>query len=209
MLSHRTIQAGWTPAWARGWGAGRPGCQGGTWRHSLRGMFRDGPRMAPSGGAAPHGPSGSAETPAQRTASLFHGQGHKGQSRARRCRSMAWASDLGEGGLGHCPLAQAPRGQPDPGHPLALQPKPSAQSSRAPDELAGRGGPWHQQSSQPSAVVGCKWLSSTCGSPPSSLLPDHLPASSCRLTFQPPRTPGPRGPLRGREDRGSGCQAPP
>lgn len=100
LLSHRTIEAGWTPAWARGWGAGRPGCQGGTWRHSLRGIFRDGPRMAPSGGAAPHGPSGSAET---HPPSLFHCQGHKGQSRARRSLSMAWASGLGEGRLGHCP----------------------------------------------------------------------------------------------------------
>lgn len=63
-------------------------------------------KMAPSVGAVPHSPSGSAETPAQGTANLFHGQGHKGQSRARRSLSMAWASGLGEGGLGHCPLAK-------------------------------------------------------------------------------------------------------
>lgn len=99
-LSHRTIQAGWAPAWARGWGAGRPGCRGGM--EALPGRTK----MAPSAGAVPHSPSGSAETPAQGTASLFHGQDHKGQSRARWSLSMAWASGLGEGGLGHCPLAK-------------------------------------------------------------------------------------------------------
>ena len=78
---------------------------------------------APSGSSVLHGPSGSAETTAQGTASPFHSQGHKGQSRARPSPPMAWASVLGEGGLGHCPPAHAPRGQPDPGHLLALSAK--------------------------------------------------------------------------------------